>query len=63
MVMGTRKRRQRQERLWVTHPELAKGLGLPLYKRLSQLLDREKFEEFCERECAKFHADSNGRPR
>jgi transposase len=25
-------------------------------------LDGEKFDEFCERECAKFYAESNGRP-
>src|SRR6266481_3351582 len=62
MAMGTRKRRQRQEQLWVTHSELVTGPGHPFYKRLSQLLDGEKFDEFCEQECAKFYADSNGRP-
>ena len=60
--MGTRKHRQRQEQLWVTHTELATAPGHPFYKRLSQLLDSEKFDEFCERECAQFYADSNGRP-
>src|SRR5436190_1876193 len=62
MSMGTRKHRQRQEQLWVTHSELATAPGHPFYKRLSQLLDSEKFDEFCERECAQFYADSNGRP-
>jgi transposase len=62
MAMGTRKRRQRQEQLWVTYSELVTGPGHPFYKRLSELLDGEKFDEFCERECAKFYADSNGRP-
>src|ERR1039458_3890010 len=62
MAMGTRKHRQRQEQLWVTHTELVTGPGHPFYKRLSQLLDGEKFDEFCERECAPFYADSNGRP-
>src|SRR5258708_3916299 len=61
MAMGTRKRRQRQEQLWVTHAELVTGPGHPFYKRLSQLLDGEKFDECCEQECAKFYADSNGR--
>ena len=46
----------------MTHTELATAPGHPFYKRLSQLLDSEKFDEFCERECAKFYADSNGRP-
>src|ERR1700676_3786578 len=62
MAMGTRKRRQRQEQLWVTQTELVTGPGHPFYKRLSQLLDGEKFDEFCEQECAQFYADNNGRP-
>src|ERR1700719_3582831 len=62
MAMGTRRRRRRQEQLWVTHTELATAPGHPFYERLNHLLDGEKFDEFCERECAKFYADSNGRP-
>jgi transposase len=62
MGMGTRKRRQRQEQLWITHAELATAPGHPFYKRLNQLLDGEKFDEFCEGECAQFYADNNGRP-
>lgn len=60
--MGTRKRRQRQEQLWVTHAELATAPGHPFYKRLNELLDQEKFDEFAERECVSFYADNNGRP-
>jgi transposase len=62
MAMGTRKHRQRQEQLWVTHTELATAPGHPFYKRLNELLDQEKFDEFAERECARFYADKNGRP-
>jgi hypothetical protein len=40
--MGTRKQRQRQEQLWITHTELATAPGHPFYKRLNQLLDGEK---------------------
>ena len=60
--MGTRKHRQRQEQLWVTHTELATGPGHPFYTRLNELLDQEKFDEFAEAECARFYADRNGRP-
>jgi transposase len=60
--MGTRKRRERQEQLWVTHTELANGPGHPFYARLNGLLDREKFDEFAETQCAKFYAEKNGRP-
>lgn len=60
--MGTRKHRQRQEQFWVTHTELAAAPGHPFYERLNRLLDGEKFDEFCERECVRFYADNNGRP-
>src|SRR5450756_768706 len=62
MAMGTRKHRQRQEQLWVTHTELVTAPGHPFYRRLNELLDGEKFDEFCERECVQFYADNNGRP-
>jgi transposase len=62
MAMGTRKHRERQEELWITHAELATAPGHPFYKRLNELLDQEKFDEFAEKECASFYADKNGRP-
>lgn len=62
MAMGTRKHRQRQEQLWVTHTELAKGPGHPFYQRLNEFLDAENFDAFAEEECARFYAEKNGRP-
>ena len=62
MAMGTRKHRERQEELWVTHSELPKAPGHPFYKHLNELLDQEKFDQFAEKECAPFYADKNGRP-
>jgi len=61
MSMGTRKDRQRQEELWVAHDELATAPGHPFYKRLNELLDQEKFDEFAEQERVRFYADNNGR--
>ena len=61
MAMGTRKQRERQEELWVTHAELATGPGHPFYTRLNELLEQEKFDEFAEAECARFYAEM-GRP-
>jgi len=60
MAMGTRRRRQRQERLWISHQELAKGPGHPFYKRVNELLETERFDEFAEKECARFYAANNG---
>src|SRR5207245_11414027 len=62
MSMGTRRQRQRQEPLWITHTDLARAPGHPFYKRLNQLLVEGKFDEFAEKECAKFYAENNGRP-
>jgi hypothetical protein len=58
MAMGTRKHRQRQEQLWVTHTELATGPGHPFYTRLNELLDKEKFDEFAEEQCAQFYCEN-----
>jgi transposase len=62
MGMGTRRQRQRQERLWISHTELARGPAHPFYKRVNELLEKERFDEFVEKECAKFYAKNNGRP-
>ena len=60
--MGTRKHRQHQEQLWITHTELATAPGHPFYQRVNELLEAEKFDEFAEKECAGFYAEKNGRP-
>ena len=44
------------------HTDLATAPGHPFYERVNDLLDREKFDEFAEAECAQFYADGNGRP-
>src|SRR6266478_1158787 len=62
MGMGTRRRRQRQERLWISHHELANGPAHPFYKRVNELLEAEQFDEFAEKECARSYAENNGRP-
>ena len=62
MGMGTRRRRQRQERLWISHSELVNGPAHPFYKRVNELLEAGRFDEFAEKECARFYAENNGRP-
>src|SRR6266436_3728992 len=62
MAMGTRRRRQRQEQIWISHDEVAKGPGHPFYKKVNELLEEAKFDDFVEKECAKFYAANNGRP-
>ena len=62
MAMGTRRRRRRQERLWISQSELAQGPGHPFYKRVNEILDQAGFDEFAEQQCAQFYAEKNGRP-
>src|SRR6202047_3594093 len=62
MAMGTRRRRQRQGGLWIGHDEVAKGPGHPFYEKVNELFEEAKFDEFVEKECAKFYAENNGRP-
>src|ERR1700740_1050573 len=62
MGMGTRRRRQRQQQIWIAQQEIAKGPANPFYARGNELLEEKKFDEFAERECAKFYAGNMGRP-
>ena len=62
MAMGTRKRREKQEEIWIAQAELASAPGHPFYQRLNGLLEGEGFDEFVEGRCAKFYAAKYGRP-
>src|SRR3989454_6552738 len=62
MAMGTRKQREKQEDIWITHTELASAPGHPFYQRLNELLEAERFDEFVEKQCARFYAAKYGRP-
>jgi len=62
MGMGTRRRRQRQERLWIGHNELVNGPAHPFCKWVNEPLESKRFDEFAEKECARFYAENNGIP-
>lgn len=61
MAMG-RRRKRRQQQLWVETQALAKAPGHPFYERLSKLLDEHGFDSFVEERCSKFYAERMGRP-
>jgi transposase len=48
--------------LWISHSELVNGPAHPFYKRVNELLEAGRFDEFAEKECARFYAENNGRP-
>src|SRR6202795_125000 len=62
MAMGRRKKRVRQEGLWIPATVLPGGAGHPFYQRLNQILDEKKFDEYVEAICEQFYADEVGRP-
>lgn len=60
--MGTRRKRRRQESLWVPVAELPSTAAHPFYKRLNQILDEAGFDAFVEAACQRFYAPTMGRP-
>ena len=48
---GTRKRREKQEDIWIAHTALPASPGHPFYQGLNELLEAEKFDEYVERRC------------
>ena len=60
MGMGRRKR-GRQESLWVATQELPRTKGHVFYDRVNRILDEEGFDRFAEGACEKFYA-VRGRP-
>ncbi|MGB5830844.1 MAG: transposase [Thiohalocapsa sp.] len=59
--MGKRDR-EPQGHLWVETADLARAPGHPFYRRLNELLERERFDEFVEQQCQRFYAEGIGRP-
>jgi transposase len=62
MAMGRRKKRVRQEGLWTPTAALPVGASHPFYRRLNQILDEKKFDEYVETICEDFYAGEVGRP-
>jgi len=61
MSMGKRKR-TRQQPLFVVADALRQSAGHPFYRRLNEVLDGCGFDEEVERRCERFYADGRGRP-
>lgn len=61
MAMGKRRKR-RQQTLWVETKALAKTPGHPFYERLAKILRKHDFDAFVEEQCQAFYAETMGRP-
>src|SRR5271169_954204 len=62
MSMGTRKKRERQEGLWVVGSEVLGGPAHAFYDRLNQILDQHHFDRNVERPCRRYYKGPLGRP-
>ena len=62
MAMGKKKRKLRQQSMWVATQDLPKSASHPFYAALNRVLDKNGFDEYVERACAAFYAPTMGRP-
>src|SRR5206468_1798008 len=63
MAMGTRRKRERQQDLWIATSDVVETPANVFYDRLNQILDEHKFDAKVERLCRKFYKQSPyGRP-
>lgn len=53
---------QRQADFWIPTADVARSPGHPFYQRLNAILKGKGFDRFVEGLCAKFYAESKGRP-
>jgi transposase len=62
MAMGTRKKRERQEDLWVARSEIVGTPAHAFYDRLNKVLDQHHFDRSMERLCRRYYKGPLGRP-
>src|SRR5260370_36564984 len=62
MAMGTRKKRERQEDLWVVGSEVVGTPAHAFYDRLNQILDQHHFDRNVEQLCRRHYKGRLGRP-
>jgi transposase len=62
MAMGTRKKRERQEELWVVTSEVVNAPAHAFYDRLNQLFELHHFDRSVEHLCRRYYRDTLGRP-
>ena len=62
MAMGTRRKRERQQGLWIATRDVVVPAGNAFYDRLNGILDEHKFDRRVEHLCRKFYKSQYGRP-
>jgi transposase len=62
MAMGKRKRKLRQQSMWIATQDLPRSASHPFYARLNRVLDEKGFDDYVERCSTSFYAPTIGRP-
>jgi hypothetical protein len=63
MAMGTRKKREKQQDLWIATNTIVETPGNAFYDRLNKVLAENRFDSKVEKLCRKFYKQSRyGRP-
>ena len=62
MAIGTRKKRQRQQDLWIAVADVVQTPGNVFYDRLNDILNRRRFDETVEQLCRRYYKGPYGRP-
>ena len=62
MAMGTRKRRERQQQLWVAAGDIVETPANAFYDRLNEILDKRDFDRRVEHLCRRYYQGPFGRP-
>jgi len=61
--MGTRKKRELQEDLWVVSSEVVGTPAHAFYNRLNQILDQHHFDRNVEQLCRRYYKGRQGTPQ
>jgi transposase len=61
MAMG-RRQRHRQQAMWLATEQLPRTAGHVFYDQVNKTLTKHGFDEFAEKACQQFYADTMGRP-
>ena len=62
MAMGTRKRRERQQQLWVVSSDIVRTPANAFYDRLNEILNKRHFDRRVEQLCRRYYKGALGRP-
>jgi transposase len=62
MAMGTRKRRERQQPLWIASKDVTRTPANPFYERLNVILDGHGFDRKVEQLCRRYYKGPLGQP-